>query len=91
MNRERRQALDKTRHENGGLGFLSHLGTMYPNEVARFPNGDVINGYAVNMEVINWIREQLITQMMNRIREFKIYDPKTIPALNVDRIRLGRI
>ncbi|XP_015376642.1 PREDICTED: uncharacterized protein LOC107170934 [Diuraphis noxia] len=71
--RERRQALVKTRNVDDGPGPVeSFARSSYPLNVPRFQNGDVINYSTINMEVIKWIRQQLSIEKMNRIQEFKL-------------------
>ncbi|KAL5237477.1 hypothetical protein ACI65C_004887 [Semiaphis heraclei] len=71
--RERRQALVKTRSADDGPGpVVSLTSSNYPLNVPRFQNGDVVNYSTINTEVIKWIRQQLTFMTKNRIQEFKL-------------------
>ncbi|XP_003243311.3 uncharacterized protein LOC100571576 [Acyrthosiphon pisum] len=63
---ERRQARCA---DNGSHSPMSFTSFRHLSNVPRFPNGDVVDYNKISMDVLNWIRQQLIVKMMNQVQK----------------------
>lgn len=52
--------------DNGPHSEMSYTSFRNLLNEPRFPNGDVVDFTKINMEVLKWIREHLIVELMNR-------------------------